>query len=112
MNPHTFFPDRPSLSPSPHGWPLWGLLAALLCISARATPPVYDHVVIVVEENENYSSVIGNSVEAPYINGLANSGALFTNMRSVTHPSHPNYLEFYSGNNQGVTGDSNPSGTP
>ncbi len=109
---HGFLPDP--LNDSPRRRMPWalGFLAVALCSPARATPPVYDHVVIVMEENENYSSIIGNTLEAPYINTLANSGALFTNMRSVTHPSHPNYLELYSGNNQGVTGDGNPSNTP
>ena len=31
--------------------------------------PVYDHVVIVVEENKNYEEIIGNK-NAPYINGV------------------------------------------
>jgi hypothetical protein len=31
--------------------------------------PVYDHVVIVVEENKGYKQIIGNSA-APYINGV------------------------------------------
>ncbi len=112
MNLDAFSPERWNRNPRQLGRTVGALLVALLCASARATPPVYDHVVIVVEENENYTSVIGNTAAAPYINSLASSGALFTNMRSVTHPSHPNYLEFYSGNNQGVTGDGNPANAP
>jgi hypothetical protein len=69
------------------------------------TPP--DHVVIVIEENHAFSSIIGSS-QAPYINGLANSGALFTQSFGVTHPSEPNYLDLFSGSNQGVTNDSCP----
>ena len=30
-------------------------------------------------------------------------GALFTNMHAETHPSQPNYIDFFSGSNQGVT---------
>jgi acid phosphatase len=71
---------------------------------SRAVPPAYDHVVIVIEENEQYQAIIGN-LQAPYINSLASGGVSFTNMHAIVHPSQPNYLEFYSGSNQGVTGD-------
>ena len=69
--------------------------------------PVPDHVVIVMEENHGYSEIIGNS-QAPYINSLATSGALFTKSYAITHPSQPNYLDLFSGSNQGVTDDSCP----
>ncbi len=65
------------------------------------------HVVIVMEENHAYSQIIG-SPEAPYINTLANEGALFTQSYAVAHPSQPNYLALFSGSTQGVTGDSCP----
>src|SRR5262249_52985575 len=55
--------------------------------------------------------VIG-SADAPYINALASSGVLFTNFYAITHPSQPNYLQLFSGSNQGVTGDGVPAGTP
>ena len=109
---HGFLPDsRPTSTRRRMSWGL-AFLAVTLCSSARAVPPAYDHVVVVIEENESYSQVIGNTGAAPYINSLANSNALFTNMRGITHPSHPNYLEFFSGNNQGVTGDGSPAITP
>ena len=69
--------------------------------------PVPDHVIIVMEENHSYSEIIGNS-EAPYINSLAQAGALFTNSYAIEHPSQPNYLDLFSGSNQGVTDDSCP----
>jgi acid phosphatase len=76
-------------------------------LAAKGAIPAPDHVVIVMEENHGYSEIIGNS-QAPYINSLANSGALFTKSYAITHPSQPNYLEFFSGSNQGVTDDSCP----
>lgn len=92
------------------------VLARLLCFcisfSAFGAPPVYDHVVIVMEENTSYSSIIGNTASAPYINSLAAGGVSFTNMRAITHPSQPNYLEMFSGDNQGSTSDSSLTGTP
>src|SRR4051794_36823230 len=42
--------------------------------------PVYDHVLIVVEENKNYEQIIGNPI-APYLNGtLRKEGANLTRM--------------------------------
>ena len=66
--------------------------------------PRPDHIIIVIEENHSYNQIVG-SENAPYINELIKSGALFTNAHGVTHPSQPNYLALFSGNLQGVTGD-------
>ncbi len=89
-------------------------LAFALCLLAAVGPalaarklPRPGHVVIVVEENHGYSQIIGNA-QAPYINGLAQAGALFTDSHATGHPSQPNYLELFSGSNQGVTNDSCP----
>jgi hypothetical protein len=65
------------------------------------------HTLIVMLENHNYSQVIGSS-SAPFLNGLARRGALFTNSRAITHPSQPNYLALFSGSTQGVSGDNCP----
>jgi hypothetical protein len=72
-----------------------------------ASVPQPSHVVIVMEENHSYNEIIGSS-SAPYINSLANQGALFTQSFGVTHPSEPNYLAFFSGSTQGITNDSCP----
>jgi acid phosphatase len=69
--------------------------------------PVPDHVVIVMEENHGYSQIIGAQA-APYVNALAAQGALFTDSHAIGHPSQPNYLDLFSGSNQGVTNDSCP----
>ena len=69
------------------------------------TVPAFTHIVVVIGENTNASSVFGNS-SAPYINALAAVGAKFTNSFAITHPSQPNYLDLYSGSNQGITDDS------
>src|SRR5439155_887271 len=69
--------------------------------------PRPDHVVIVIEENHSYSEIIG-SPAAPYINSLVAQGALFTQSYAITHPSQPNYLDIFSGFNQGVGDDSCP----
>ena len=77
------------------------------------TLPKPDHIVIVILENHAYSQIIGSS-SAPYINALTKDAyaANFTSSYAITHPSQPNYLDFYSGNNQGVIDDNNPANDP
>ena len=85
-----------------------GLAAATQPARAAGGVPKYDHVVLVMEENHSYDEVIGSS-SAPYINNtLAAGGALFTQSFAIEHPSEPNYLDLFSGTNQGVTDDSCP----
>ena len=74
---------------------------------STAGVPRPDHVVVVMEENHNYGEIIG-AAAAPYINSLAHGGALLTNSHANEHPSEPNYLDLFSGSNQGVTNDSCP----
>ena len=74
--------------------------------------PTPDHIVVVIEENHADTSIIGNA-EAPYINSLASSGALFTESYATHHPSQPNYLALFSGSDQGVIDDAcPPAGSP
>jgi hypothetical protein len=92
-----------------------GCLAVIgVCGVVRADPPAFDHIVIVIEENKSFSQVVGNSVQAPFINNtLVGGGTSLTNMYALTHPSQPNYLQFFSGSNQGVTDNTTPApGTP
>jgi hypothetical protein len=64
--------------------------------------PVYDHIVIVVEENKDYQEVIGSS-SAPYINGvLKKEGATFTQMYGEEHNSQGNYYWLFSGDNHAI----------
>ncbi|MES2287903.1 MAG: alkaline phosphatase family protein [Bacteroidota bacterium] len=92
--------------------PLLLVLFYNLSINAQ-TVPQHDHVVIVVMENHASSSIIGSS-NAPYINSLINgtSSANFTQSFGLTHPSQPNYIMLFSGSNQGVVTDSDPSTFP
>ncbi len=53
--------------------------------------PSFNHVFIVVEENTDYTSVIGSS-SMPYLNGLAQQYALATQYYANTHPSIGNYF--------------------
>jgi acid phosphatase len=69
--------------------------------------PHFDHVVVVVEENHSYAEILG-SADAPYINSLARSAAVFTDSHGIGHPSQPNYLTLFAGSTFGVTGDECP----
>jgi phosphatidylinositol-3-phosphatase len=82
-------------------------LATLLAASAPALPHAPAHVVVIVEENKDYSQIVGNTQDAPYLNELAKRGALFTHSYAITHPSQPNYLALFAG----VTND-NGDGCP
>ncbi|HEY3644517.1 MAG TPA: alkaline phosphatase family protein [Gammaproteobacteria bacterium] len=82
-------------------------LAFLSFAAAAANPPRPQHVVVVIEENKSLMSIQAGA-DVPYINRLANEGALFTNYYAITHPSEPNYVALFSGDTQGVTDDSCP----
>lgn len=75
---------------------------------AAAALPRFDHIVVVVMENKNFNAIIGRPDEAPFINKLADGGAIFSNSFAVAHPSQPNYLALFSGSTQGVTSDHCP----
>jgi acid phosphatase len=79
--------DEPHKTAEPIAWPN-GL-------------PVYDHVVIVVEENKDYAQIV-NRPDAPFINELRETGANFTRMFGEEHFSPGNYFWMFSGDNQGV----------
>jgi acid phosphatase len=86
------------------------ILGLYLAATAAAAPPFrWDHVVVVIEENHAESQIIGDRVNAPYLNTLADGGLVLTHMFAITHPSQPNYLHLFSGSNQGVKGDSFPT---
>jgi hypothetical protein len=92
-----------------------GASAAYQSTSAGAAPaaaraaaaPAFDHVIIVMFENKNYSSIKGSS-SAAYLNSLASQGTLFTSSFGLTHPSQPNYIGLFSGSQQGVSNDDCP----
>ena len=88
------------------------LFCTLLSMNVQAQVPVKpSHVVFVLEENYSYSDITSTFASyAPVINSLIKdsltySTVNFTQMFAITHPSEPNYLELFSGSNQGVTVD-------
>jgi acid phosphatase len=112
-----------------HGQPIESLEPRLLlsgqtASAATAVVPRYDHVVVVFEENKDYRDVLGPglvpssvwsvvpplaSEQTTYIRKLARYGANFTHAHAEAHPSQPNYLAFFSGSTQNVSGDRVPA---
>jgi hypothetical protein len=58
--------------------------------------PVFSHVVTIVLENHEYSSIVGSS-SAPYFNSLAQQYGLGTSYDGIMHPSLPNYMALTGG---------------
>jgi acid phosphatase len=87
-------------------------LAASIAIGAAALAGTFGHVVIVVEENANYSSVVGDTAAMPYLNSLIDSYGLATQYYSNTHPSIGNYMMLVTGqvltNDDGETPETFP----
>ena len=89
----------------------------MFALLALAAPPLTraqgvphsQHVVVVVMENQSYTT----SKSQPYTASLIAAGALMNNAYGVSHPSQPNYLALWSASTQSVTNDNCPSpGSP
>ena len=48
-----------------------------------STLPVYDHIVVVVEENKDVEQIFGSQFDASYIRGLATEGAVIDASLSI-----------------------------
>ena len=100
--------NRWKLRPSVRFW--CGVVALCLSLGTRAFPlraqsfPPYDHVFLLIMENENYNQVIGNS-NSPILNALAQNYGLATNYRGVADPSEPNYVAMLGGDFFGINSD-------
>ena len=65
--------------------------------ASSAAMPRSEHVVIVMEENRSYSSVVGAARAWPHLNALIGKGALATHYYADTHPSIGNYFMLTTG---------------
>jgi hypothetical protein len=72
--------------------------------SASTPFPRYDHVFLVINENHDYTQIIGNPA-APEINALAGDYGLATNYTGVGDPSEPNYVAMLGGSTFGISSD-------
>ena len=77
--------------------------------SAAAAAPisVQPHIMMIVEEYEAESSIIGNTTNAPYLNSLANTYAQASKWYAVQHNSPHDYLDLLVGSDLGL-----PNGHP
>jgi phospholipase C len=66
--------------------------------------PNFKHIFVILMENEESSDVIGSS-DAPYINSLAKRYGMAAHYYGVSHPSLPNYLELIGGSTFGINSD-------
>ena len=72
--------------------------------SSRPMNRVFDHIIIIMFENEYRSYVMAN----PYMRWLAGQGIDMANYHGVMHPSQPNYIASVAGQLCGVTNDGDP----
>jgi hypothetical protein len=89
---------------------LWGAVAFFLAFATLASPlkaqtfPQYDHVFVLILENEGFKGIIGNP-NAPILNALAQDYGLATNYSGVGDPSEPNYVAMLGGDTFGISSD-------
>jgi len=89
---------------------MYGVVASCLAFVASASTlqaqvfPKYDHVFLVIMENEGYPQIVGNPY-APILNALANDYGLATDYRGVADPSEPNYVAMLGGDFFGISTD-------
>lgn len=82
-------------------------VAVVLLVTATfAQVPASSHVVLVMEENESASSVIGSSSAWHYLNSLATQYGQATNYYGNYHPSIDNYFMITAGTNPAKNNDS------
>jgi phospholipase C len=74
-------------------------------LTVQLKTPTSQHVVMVMEENHDYASVVGNTSGWPNLNQLIGQGALATNYYANAHPSIGNYFMLTTG--QLLTTDDN-----
>jgi phosphatidylinositol-3-phosphatase len=85
-------------------------VATIASPAQRALGAATPHLVLIVMENKEYTSVVG-SAAAPYINGtLMPASMVFTQYYATDHPSLPNYLALSSASTAGCLVDSCPAG--
>jgi hypothetical protein len=74
-------------------------------VTVQLQTPQSKHVVLVMEENQSYDTVVGNTSVWPNLNNLISNGALPNNYYSNSHPSIGNYFMLTTG--QLLTTDDN-----
>lgn len=88
-----------------HNLALQALLVGVLAVvsfgqnqSRSPAPKYFDHVLIIVLENQNYESAMKNDL----LKSLAKRGVIFSNFGNLYHYSYPNYIAMIAGSDFGV----------
>lgn len=68
---------------------------ATVTVQSQTVP--INHIVLVMEENQSYATVVGNPTDWPNLNNLMSAGALATNYYANSHPSIGNYFMLTTG---------------
>lgn len=68
------------------------------------TVPTFDHIILILLENRDYSAVIGGA-QMPHLKALAHQYVLLSNYFAVSHPSLPNYIALVSGSTDNIKSD-------
>ncbi|MGD1066160.1 MAG: alkaline phosphatase family protein [Vulcanimicrobiaceae bacterium] len=82
--------------------PLTGVGAADTALDAAV--PHYDHILVIIEENKGYRSILDGTA-APTIAKLAREYGSAMQMYAERHPSEPNYVALLGGDTFGITDD-------
>jgi len=69
--------------------------AATVTVQLQTLP--ISHIVLVIEENQSYATVVGNTSDWSNLNNLMSNGALATNYYANSHPSIGNYFMLTTG---------------
>src|SRR5579859_2030721 len=89
-----------------------GVTSTQLIFTANSPIPVFGPIFLIMMENEIWSSIQGDSTDAPYINNtvlpMASFATQYYNPPGI-HPSEPNYLWLEAGQNFGILNDNDPS---
>lgn len=85
-------------------------LTAILSPAGTPTPqppvPNFDHIVIIMFENKEFGTIIGNRL-MPGFNKLAREHTLLTQYYAIRHPSLPNYIALIGGDTFGIDSNCN-----
>ena len=71
---------------------------------SRPSPPRYDHVFVIIEENKDYDQIL-SPIAAPHIAALAHTYGQATQFFGEVHPSEANYLALLGGDTFGIHDD-------
>ncbi|HEU4744012.1 MAG TPA: alkaline phosphatase family protein [Anaerolineales bacterium] len=101
--PPTLMPSVPSATST--STPLPPTATELPTITPTVTPrplvPNFGHIAIIMFENKEFGSVIGNP-QMPTYNRLASEYTLLTQYYAIRHPSLPNYIALMGGDTFGI----------